>query len=122
MKTTIYDLLGMIKDNNIPQRIIFKDQIYEYVESAEDYYNEEHGYIFDVYVLKSILNDEVEILETTITYKPDKIEKLEIITKKTECGHNHQYLVNGKIEYRLRKIDKIILDKINEIIDRLNNE
>lgn len=69
MKTTIYELLGMIKDDNIPQRIIFKGQIYEYVESAEDYYNEEYGYIFDEYVLKSILNEEVEILETTI--KPE---------------------------------------------------
>lgn len=77
MKTTIYELLGMIKDNNIPQRIIFKDQIYEYVESAEDYYNEEHGYIFDVYVLKSILNEEATILETTITYNQEEKITLE---------------------------------------------
>lgn len=127
MKTTIYDLLGMIKDDNIPQRIIFKNQIYEYVESAEDYYNEEHGYIFDVYVLKSILNDEVEILETAITYKQDNYYQYQPYTGEVEIKYNSpKYILESdKIEKlningRFTKNQKKLANKINEIIEAIN--
>lgn len=100
MKITIYELLGMIKDDIPVKRILFKNQVYEYDEDGKDYYNEEYGWVFDEYDLISILNEPIEILETTITYKPDKkIEMLDI----------ERY--NGVLE---------LVDKINEIIEVLN--
>ena len=72
----------------------------EYDEDGKDYYNEEYGWIFDEYDLISILNEPIEILETTITLKPDKIEKLDN-------------------KYALGSPGKALVDKINEIIDHL---
>ena len=105
MKITIYELLGMIKDNKAPKKIWFNNN--EWRLSGNDYYcDEEREYLFDISVVTDILNDKVEILETTITYKPDKIEKIDIdITEEAQFG------INAKIIY-----------KINELIDRWNNE
>ena len=104
MKTTIYELLGMIKDNKAPISIYYKGNMYMYDDTSNDYwYNElDSGtsFLFDEYDLISILNDELEILETTITYKPDKIKKLENVE-----------------DFKFARL----IDKINEIIDRVNN-
>lgn len=117
MKTTIYELLGMIKNDIFVKRILFKNQVYEYDEDAKDYYNEEYGWIFDEYDLISILNEPVEILETTITYKPDKIEKLSYQQIGSWALEQHNW-----VDYA-RAVDKQIQQigsKINEIIEVLN--
>jgi benzoyl-CoA reductase/2-hydroxyglutaryl-CoA dehydratase subunit BcrC/BadD/HgdB len=145
MKTTIYELLGMVKDNKTPKRILFRSQVYKYEEEAKDYYNVEYGYIFDEWDIVSILNEPVEILETIITYKqedkileenimlkdenielrnelyelknnkPDKIEKIPIKDMKIQATSTNNYC------YSISQPMKIIINKINEIIDRLNN-
>lgn len=142
MKTTIYELLGMIKDDILIKRILYRNGVYEYDEDGKDFYNEEDGWIFDEYDLISILNDPVEILETTITYKQEdyyqyqpytgeveikcnsaknllesgKIEKLEIVQEKN-CKNNWKWKLNG---YNISTPQKIMGDKINEIIERVN--
>ena len=108
MKTDIYTLLGMIKDNNAPRSVYYRGNMYIYDETSNDYWCNELDsgtkWLFDEYVITDILTDEVEILKTT--YKPDKIEKIDIdITEEAQFG------INAKIIY-----------KINEIIDRLNKE
>lgn len=70
MKTTIYELLGMIKDGKAPKRIVFKNNCYEWFDDDKEYITETH-WLFDEYVITDILNEEVEILETTITYNQD---------------------------------------------------
>ena len=131
MKTTIIELLNKIANGEeLPKKIKYADEVLEYDGYKIDYVDSDGDGLFNEYAWITELNDEVEILETTITYKQDsienskqdKIEKLKIITKKTECGYNHYYLVNDKIEYRLREVNKIILDKINEIIDYIQKE
>ncbi len=125
MKTTIYELLGMIKDNKAPKTLVFKKDFYEYVSGTRDYYCETtEEYLFDSYDILTILNDEVEILETTITYnqdsiennKQDKIEKLEIVQEKN-CNNNWKWKLNG---YNISTPQKIMGDKINEIIEAIN--
>ena len=90
MKTTVYGLLGMVKDGKIPKKIMFND--YEYL-----YHDKEHGYCRSAYdgtyicmdseyYLFDILNDEVEILEeekkipekltTFLVLKQNKIKNL----------------------------------------------
>lgn len=113
MKTTIYELLGMIKDGKAPKKIIHNNLIFNYGDGG--YYNSDYGFLFDNYYVEGILNDEVEILETTITYKPDKIEPLE---------YEEIKLCNDDVVYdKIISFDneKLVL-KINEIIDRINNE
>lgn len=114
MKTTIYDLLGMIKNDIFVKRILFRNQVYEYDEDGKDYYNEEYGWIFDGYSTLSILNEPIEILETTITYKQenrqDKIKKINIIEDLAEPTNENNIRFNF-VE---------ITDKINEIIEVLN--
>ena len=116
MKTTIYELLGMIKNNNAAKKILFDNQIWNYrartdMEGTilfEEYINEETDEdLFDEYLILDILSNEVEILETTITYKPDKIEKI-----KLDVFEGRPFV--GE--------DEIIAKKVNEIIDRINNE
>ena len=109
MKTTIYELLGMIKDNNAPKKILYKGVIWEYKENEKDYSNKEwNEWLFDVYLITEILNDFIEILETTITYKQDKIEK--ISEEEMKLWHEQPALYDD------------LAHKVNEIIDILNKE
>ena len=67
MKTTIYELLGMIKDGKAPKKIKWNDLIYEkskYNATPRGYYYRINGGI-KLWFLDEInsLNDEVEILE-----------------------------------------------------------
>ena len=112
MKTTIYELLGMIKDGEAPNKIKYKNKIYEWKEydvcygkiMAKKGWVKEYGYVAEenrtYFYLKHCyqgLNDEVEILE-----EPKGIpEKLEILP------NNEQYS------------NKVLYGKINEIIDTL---
>ena len=144
MKTTIYELLGMIKDGKAPKRIVFKNNYYEWFDDDKDYIAETH-WLFDEYVITDILNDEVQILETTITYKQDdycqyqpytgalsilkptpyepytppikqddKIEKL--IVPNPREWLNNATLLDVKVEIRGIEL------KLNEIIDKLNKD
>lgn len=103
MKTTIYELLGMIKDGKAPKKIMFDDYIYQFDNNYENYVRDD-GIGTSInwdYVAIKCLNEPVKILETTITYKLDKIEKLDLSNgiSVVHCAY-----------------------KINEIIDRLNKE
>lgn len=106
MKTTIIDILNKIaRGEEPPKKIIYDSKLWEYDNQNKDYFTNHYDgteWLFDEYVIQDILNDEVEILETTITYKPDKIEKL-------------------KFDMSINFIDQFT-DKINEIIDKFNGE
>lgn len=152
MKTTIYELLGMIKDNKAPKKIIYRENLWEYDIQDKDYWANSYDgteWLFDDYIISNILNDEVEILETTI--KPDLGT---IIGYKKGETDNAGYIgvvdkinEDGSVCLKQDKIEKIdITDKsicvkgtrffrdkdieifqklsmvINEIIDKLNKD
>lgn len=105
MKTKIIDILNKIANGEEPpKKIVYDGFVYTYNNSRNDYETYidkfEREYLFDEYIVFDILNEPVEILETTITYKPDKIEKL-------------------KFDMSINFIDQFT-DKINEIIEVLN--
>ncbi len=131
MKTTIFELLRMVKDGKAPKKIYFDKLIWKYEEFeglnsdgttfvSKDYKNiETDDGLFDLYIITDILNEPVEILETTITYKQDnKIEKLEHWVDIKSWAKND--LERGLEEQSC--FNKNIYYKINEIIDRINNE
>ncbi len=102
MKITIYDLLGLVKDDKAPQKIKYKYSIYELTSERNDYYckNEMRWFTNEINSL-GVLNDEVEIIE-----EPKKIEKLpNNITDNAGATRDQ----------------RIIANKINEIIDEINN-
>lgn len=114
MKTDIYGLLGMIKDGKAPRKIVFKEDIYEYrcsecIECIDYYCDNDGSWLFEDYEITSILNDEVTILETTITYKQEDIEKA---MKSVEYVKEKLFPIIDEIEKIEKKDDKI--EKVDE--------
>ena len=122
MKITIYELLGMVKDDKeLPKKIKVLDVIYEFDDHYGDYYNEPLDRYLFVYMtseeewkLAYFLNTEVEIIEEPQEHK---------IPKKITMRADLVGDINNKIE-NLNINQIAIEDKINEILDYLevNNE
>lgn len=106
MKTTIYDLLGMIKDGKAPKKI--KDRlnmIYTFSASTNDYVGDEAGKLFFYNLMHfrdKCLNDEVEIIEEKKGI-PEKLDEKEI-------------------EITMSIGEQICANKINEILDYLESK
>ena len=115
MKITIYELLGLVKDDKAPAKIKYENSIYELSPEDDDYYSEDEMRWFtnELNCLR-ILNDEVEIIEES-----KKIEKLEI--EKDENTQNYFIRNEYGTKCYLTKHSKIIASKINELIDEINN-
>lgn len=114
MKITIYELLGLVKDGKAPKKIKYEDEIWECLK--EEYYNCKDGRIllcdlFFNYKIQTFINDEVEIIE-----EPKKIEKIDEILMIDDlippCGEN---------DIKMWKNIIIQQNKINELIDEINN-
>lgn len=129
IKIKIIDILNKIANGEKPpKKIYYKNEIFEYDEKEKDYVHIDFTeYLFDVYLITDILNDEVEILETTITMKDDKFTGWEAETK---CDDEKNLLESNKIEKLDVKLfeetpyfasnNEIIAIKINEIIEAIN--
>lgn len=116
MKVKVIDLLVKIaySEYDIPKIISYRNKLYRYNEDVKDYeLDNERGWLMDISrdAGNEFLNDEVEIID--ISKKLDK--KLEKIKYYDDS-------INWVIDNagQLRDIDKIIIDKINEIIDYIN--
>lgn len=119
MKIRIIELLEMIANGQKPPKKIlirFKDieerivgeETFEYAEKFKDYFDEHNDRLFEDYDWIEILNEEVEILETTITYNAnEKIKKIDL----KELNENMSLGVKNDIYLAI---------KINEIIEAYN--
>lgn len=112
MKITIYELLGLIKDDKAPKKIRCFGHDYEFSISDEgiDYIeiDKEAGerYLTDVIgenYLSSIFSTTVEIIE-----EEKEIEELDL----GEARSNGEYIISIS--------DKKIQDKINELVREVN--
>ena len=140
MKIKVIDILNKIANNEEPpKKIMYKEQEYEYDENEKDYYYCDFSIykLFDDRLITKILNDEVEILQITITYNQDKemchkCHKYPAEYNQTECefclGITPKEIekidlkeINKNLTYGVKN-DVYLAIKINEIIDRLNNE
>lgn len=64
MKITIYELLGLIKDDKAPKKIKYNNTIYKYSSVDEFYYTDSAWSLYREFPENgNCLNDEVEILE-----------------------------------------------------------
>lgn len=103
MKIKIIDLLNKIANGEeVPKKIKYEYSIYELTPERNDYYckNEMRWFTNEINCL-GVLNDYVEIIE-----EPKKIEKLpKNITDNAGATRDQ----------------RIIANKINELIDEINN-
>lgn len=113
---TIYELLELIKDDKAPKKIVYDNYIWRW--TGDDYHTilkteKEQFLITGMYYtwLSEFLNDKVEIIE-----EDNKIEKLDIKQEKN-CKGNWKWKCN---EYNISTPQKILGDKINELIDEIN--
>ena len=109
MKTTIFELLRMIKDGKAPKKIMWRNEIYNLYEDESfiNYKPESNGdWLLNQFLCK--LNDEVEILETTITMnKQDDITTLDEF-KQLSDKDKQEVLNIIKFKNELdKKVDKI---------------
>ena len=125
----IIDILNMIARGETPPKKIlirFKDineriineETFEYSEKFKDYFDEHDDRLFEDYDWIEILNEPVEILETTITYTPNELKWGGKIKKIARCDE-HDMTDYGEI-YKPRFNEEILRRKINEIIDKVN--
>ena len=126
MKITMYELLGLIKDGKAPKKIKFRNEIYEYKNNIEEGFIDYAGieketnerfylssYIGNNYI-SDIFTDEVEIIE-----EQKKIEKIKI----EQDTQNSNYYIKNEYGTKcgLTKHSKMIAEKVNELIDEINN-
>lgn len=122
MKTTMLDIIEkMAKGEDIPRKIKIDDNILEWDSLMFDYQDEDGDWLFEDYAVNESLNDEVEILETTVKFEPIS----DMISFSTSFTIEHILKAN-KIEklvkHGMTKNQKKIADKINEIIDHINED
>lgn len=116
MKIKIIDLLNKIYNyDDIPRKIVSDNHIWEYLSEYNDYKNEDNDYLFGYYITEyddiyDFLSKEVEIIE-----EDKNIEKFDIESE------NGQYKLGFKsCSYSLNDINYIMLSKLNELIDEVN--
>lgn len=109
MKIKIIDLLAKIANGEqVPEKIKYNNKIWEYYVYADDYKGENIWLFEELFKYRrtiKFINDEVEIIE-----KSKKIEKLDYKYVNT-YGNVSQH----------RKSEEPLIDKINELIDEINN-
>ena len=111
----VIELLNKIANGEeVPKRIKTKNDIWIY-DGIDYRASDDRGYMFEVYtgINKDDLNEEVEIIE-----EDNKIEKI-------PYQFNLNYIDSKLDTYTKEEFNKTmnyIYDKINEIIDKVNNE
>ncbi len=110
MKITMYELLGMIKNNNAPKQIKFSGMKWELKE--DDYYWSDGIYLEEYCDLTKSLNDEVEIIDES-----KKIEKIKSNGDEFYSDYIDAWINKNKTDAYC----EFLMNKINELIDKINN-
>lgn len=92
-----YDLLGMIKEGNIPKKVKHKDRIYKWTENSYYYNNDKFDALLAMFDDKYMFENNIEIIE-----KYNGIEKID--TESKDCT----------------MFELEIIHKINELIHEIN--
>lgn len=108
MKITIYELIGLIKDNKAPKKIKYNNEIWKYDDELKTYDNDDYDrdllekLFYESYIL-DFINDEVEIIEE------NNIKHCE--------GRGNFLEIEEYIEHLKTKIDDLI-DKVNKLKEK----
>ena len=106
MKIKIIDLFNKIVNNDeVPKKIRYFGEIYEYSEEMKFYYQNGFSMYRDFFTEGNCLNDEVEIIE-----EEKEIEKIDV---------TQVYLTSNFSECVLEDIVTLQI-KFNELVDEIN--
>ena len=116
MKIKIIDLLNKIAEGKeLPEKFMYKGHLYYRQKTKGICYRcDELNEIFEECLVLEDLNETIEIIE-----EPKKIEKLKI----EQDTHNSNYYIKNEYGTKcgLTKHSKMIAEKVNELIDEINN-
>jgi hypothetical protein len=127
MKITIYELLGLVKEDKAPKEILYNNRVWKYKEQHKDYYNDMWSLLENqIDVITCYFNDIVEIIEDKeyediegINYYPKN--KTEFQVDYYEDGELKHFCLNKKQRYFADKINALIRNQ-KYILERLNKE
>lgn len=120
-KIKVIDLFNMIsKEKEVPKEIKYKGWLFAFDRQPQDYYCEEYGNLFEYLInekrTSEFLNEEVEIIQ-----EDEKIEYIECRIK--DFKHYIEdscFSVQPLEDLELNQNEIVIIDKINEIIKKIN--
>lgn len=137
-KIRVIDLLNKIANGEeVPEKIKYENYIYWYNKNLKDYENaqvEFTSYLISCrYHTTDFLNDEVEIIEDTPSFKGFKVKDEEIVYKEDKKIEKLDLLFEDKFikeQFKSGSISylsdyttlKMIYEKQCEIIDKINGE
>ena len=114
-----YELLGMIKKGNNPEKVKYDDTVYEWDNDSYYYDNyDDISYLSkDIIFEKDMFKKNIEIIEDK------KIEKITLKGEKINLGSTSDWLINpSDNEQKICSCIDSISIKINEIIEVLNEK
>ena len=121
MKITIYELIGLVKDDKAPKKIRYNNEIWKYDDKLETYDNDDYDdgllekLFYELYI-SDFINNEVEIIK-----EPKKIEKLPYYSlEKIQKSKNKDEWDENRVELLEKRINDYH-NKTNELIDEINN-
>lgn len=119
---TMYELLGMMSQGTQPNSILFKNDVWFWGRNTYTTFEclnktpDAQISLFDKYRIDYCLNDKVEIIDSK-QYNNTNIEKIEIY----KGLFGMEYIEDDDAAgCNIKLCDKIIINKLNEIIEHLN--
>ena len=105
----VIDLLNKIaKGEEVPKKVMYKNEIWEYYKDLEDYTRAgKPNTLFTMYYIHKILNNEIEIIE-----EDKEIEEISINENGTLGFPNGNWTA--------RNMDKAFAYKINQLVKAVN--
>lgn len=111
MKIKMMDLFKLMLERKAPKKIRVLGIDMTFIETAEwGDYNNDNGYRLSEFRLTDCLNEDIEIIE-----EPKKIGKIKQLNNVADCKE----LI--ELEDKQQINNHILKDKINELIDEINN-
>lgn len=118
MKITIYELIGLVKDDKAPKKIRYNNEIWKYDDECKTYDNDDYDkdllekLFYESYIL-DFINNEVEIIED-----PKKIKKLNtnIINANRYDFDKNKEMTISNIAADFLSISEVVNELIDEII------
>lgn len=109
-----YELLGVIKEGNIPERVEYGGDIFNYSKANGTFYCEKTDVFLDeLFDAKNSFNKDIAIIENK-KLKKLKIENNNNVVGKWEDGRDYCYTLSAP--------QMVLANKINEIIEVINEE
>lgn len=110
MKISYYELLGMIKENKQPNKVVYNDNVY--IWNERNYKNSSGNYLSNIIDEINMFDKNIIILEPTEIIEEDKeIEELQL------CSLNKFKTMSSDERYYITAIE---YDKLNEVIRKVN--